>query len=143
MNAHDCQHFSPGPADIVLRDLCNPESSLTLGRQRAQLCFPASLAITPGCAVTRFRDQWSAMSAGRRGQGKNHTQPRAFTVESCVLGAQKQPKAEEGQEASPPSSLGDSSTVFLVMGQMGSVHREQAVAGGWGTRIATDRLALL
>lgn len=53
-----------------------------------------------------------------------------------MLGAQKQPKAVKGQEASPPSSLGDSSTVFLVMGQMGSVHREQAVARGWGTRRA-------
>lgn len=111
-----------------------PESSLTPGRQRSRVRFPASLAITSGCAVTRFRDQWSAVSAGRRrAREEPHTTQKLYCGVLCA-GSSEAAQGSGGagglstwqlrrQQHSFPGFPGD--------GQMGSGHREQAGAWGW------------
>lgn len=81
----------------VLKDLATPESSLTLGRQRSQVCFPASLVICLSpCSVWLQGPVISDVSWQAPVREESHT-TQNITADSCVLGTLEQPKAGEGR----------------------------------------------
>lgn len=76
---------SPLACGIVLTTWAPQERSLTLNKPRPWVCFPASLGITPGCSLTRLRDQGQRDQPAGGGQG-TVIQPASgtFSAESCL-----------------------------------------------------------